>query len=197
MNRNFICGLVACLIFPGAGVAQAEDAKCEAEDRRIIIETVASVGVADAWSMWTTKAGLERFFGPEADIEPQVGGEFSIHFFPDNPPGQRGAEAMLVLAFEPQERLSFTWNAPVMFPHARAQFTVVTVTFTAEGADKTKLRLVHDHFGAGHDWDETFDYFSTAWSGQVIPYFLYAVEHGGVSWGEMEVPPVDASIVSC
>ncbi|MEO1135371.1 MAG: SRPBCC domain-containing protein [Pseudomonadota bacterium] len=197
MFRLFISVLISSLSFSGIAVAQFEDTDCEIADRRIVVETLASIDIADVWDMWTTKDGLERFFGPEAEIDPEVGGKFSIHFFPDNPPGQRGAEDMIILAFEPQKRLSFTWNAPVMFPHARSQFTVVTVTFTTGDAGKTKLRLAHNHFGDGYDWDETFAYFSKAWSGQVIPYFLYALEHGGVAWGEMDVPPVNASIISC
>lgn len=177
--------------------AQTASKKCDLSQRRIVMEVTAAVPLSKAWALWTTKDGLQKFFGPEAEIDPRVGGEFSIHFFPDNARGQRGAEDMIILAYEPQTRLAFTWNAPVMFPHARRQFSVVTVTFAPTPEGGTKVRLMHDHFGEGPDWDETFDYFSQAWSVQVMPYFLYAAEHGSVTWGSMSVEPTPVSIEKC
>ena len=39
------------------------------------------------WQSWTSKAGIEAFFAPEAEIDPRVGGAFHIHMDPLAPPG--------------------------------------------------------------------------------------------------------------
>lgn len=187
--------IISCMaaflcFFPGA--LKARD--MTDPPRRIVVDVDASAPLAKAWSMWTTKEGIESFFAPEAVIEPRVGGEYSIHFFPDNPPGRRGAEGMIILAFEPEKRLSFTWNAPPAYPDARAQFTVVTVTFESKGTDKTRVALVHDHFGEGDEWDRTFEYFGSAWSDVVMPRFIYAAQNGAVDWNDIGFDPVEVTL---
>lgn len=172
----------------------AESFAAPPAEGRIVVAVEAPVPIEQAWRLWTTREGLESFFGQEAHIDPKVDGNFSIYFYPDRPAGLRGAENMRILAFEPMERISFTWNAPVELPYARMQRTVVTVRFKKMGEARTRVSMVHDHFGDGPEWDRTIDYFAPAWSGQVMPYFLYAAEHGSVSWGDMTVAPVEAVV---
>lgn len=195
MPLNFTRTASVAMAFAiGAVVVAANAADSSPADRRIFITVEAPVPLEDAWRLWTTREGLESFFGREAHIDPKVDGNLSIYFYPDRPPGVRGAEDMRILAFEPMRRLSFTWNAPVELPYARMQRSIVTVRFEAIGKARTRVSLIHDHFGDGPEWNRTIDYFAPAWSRQVIPYFLYAAEHGSVKWGDMSVASVEAVV---
>ncbi len=53
------------------------------------------------WEAWTTEAGLTGFFAPAVNLDLRVGGAFEILFYPDRPPGQRGAEGTWLMAIEP------------------------------------------------------------------------------------------------
>lgn len=85
--------------------AKAEPGSIETE---VIVEESADA----AWRRWTTADGLQSFFGRQCDIDRRVDGLMNIWFFPNNPPGARGAEGMRILALEPERRLVFTWDAP-------------------------------------------------------------------------------------
>jgi uncharacterized protein YndB with AHSA1/START domain len=89
---------------------------------------------------------------------------------------------MRVLAWEPNRRLAFTWNAPAQLAYARAQRTMVTVDFTAVGADSTRVTLRHIGWGSGPEWDAAIEYFEPAWNGFVMPMLRYRVANGPVDW---------------
>lgn len=151
-------------------------------ERQIVITVEVVAPVEECWRLWATEHGLESFLAPDVDMDPRVGGALSVYFNPEQAPGLRGAEEMVVLSMEAPTRLSFTWNAPPRFPHARSQLAVVTVRFAEVDEGHTKVSLIHDHFGDGYDWDETFKYFIAGWSQSVMPRFVYAAENGGVNW---------------
>src|SRR4029450_2814801 len=119
-----------------------EDDRLLEYSRIEVMETVAAP-LADAWRCWSTTPGPLDFFPPRPEIEPHPGGPFEIWFMPANPPGQRGAEGLKVLSVLPGEMISFEWNAPPKFEHARPQKTWVVVTFHSVDAAHTRVRLVH------------------------------------------------------
>lgn len=154
-------------------------------------EAVVAVSLDDAWALWTTETGLESFFAPDAIIEPEVMGEFSIHFFPANEPGRRGAEGMRILAIESGDRLLFTWNAPPNLPHARAQMATVEVTFDALPGGATLVTLTHGNFGRHDEWTATRAYFESAWQ-VVLGRLQYAAANGAIDWDNIPEAPYTA-----
>ena len=98
-----------------------------AGDRVLRAEMVLGAPLDDVWKAWASEEGVKTFFAPGAHIEPRVDGAYEIFFNPQGAPGQRGAEGMRVLAFEPPRRLAFTWNAPPTLPAIRGQRTMVVV----------------------------------------------------------------------
>jgi len=158
----------------------------------ILKEVVVPLSLEDAWDQWTLPAGLQSFFAREAIVEPHVLGEYSIHFFPEGEPGQRGAEDMRILAFEPGDRLTFTWNAPPHLPLARAQMAVVEITFDAVSETRTRVTLRHDHFGRNADAKLARAYFNAAWP-VVLARSVYAAINGPIDWDN---PPPDLMLGS-
>jgi uncharacterized protein YndB with AHSA1/START domain len=91
-----------------AVVVAATPAAFAAEERRIFKEVDVKAPVAEVWKAWTTRAGVESFFAPEAVVEPRPGGAFFVHFNPYAPPGLKGADDMRVLAVQEPRMISFT-----------------------------------------------------------------------------------------
>lgn len=152
-----------------------------AQDRVLRAEFVLKAPVDQVWALWTTEAGIRSFLAPAANIEPKVDGLYEILFSPDKPPGQRGAEGLRIIAFEPPRRLVFTWNAPPDQPSIRAQRTVVELRLEPSGQD-TRLTFLHWGWGSGPDWDRAFVYFDRAWGSFVLPSLVHRVDFGPIDW---------------
>ena len=138
------------------------------------------------WDAWTTESGAKTFFAPDCRIDLRPGGAYEMYFKPSADPGLRGGKGMIILSVQPEKMLSFTWNAPPHLPEAREQMTHVTIRFSEIDADLTNVRLYHDGWGSGGEWDEAFQYFNEAWKLVVLPRLAFRFEHGPVDW---ESPP--------
>jgi uncharacterized protein YndB with AHSA1/START domain len=176
---------VALAILPGTARA----------DRVLRTELVLDAPVATLWKLWTTEEGITSFFAPGCRIEPKVDGAFDIYFNPAAPAGEKGAEGMRILAFEPNARLAFTWNAPPSQPVIRAQRAIVDVRFVPQGPAKTKVVFTHYGWGDGPEWDVAYGYFDRAWNTVVLPRLAWRVAHGPIDWKKSpEVEPWTTSL---
>jgi uncharacterized protein YndB with AHSA1/START domain len=164
-----------------------------AAERAIDKEVLVPAPLAAVWADWTTKAGIESFFAPEAEIEPRVGGAFHIHMNPYAEPGMKGADEMRFMALQPMKMLSFDWNAPPSLPEARQQRTFVVVRLFDVDGKSTRVTLHQVGWGEGGEWDKTFAYFDRAW-GNVLSNLRKRHESGPVDWTEwrarLQAPPV-------
>jgi uncharacterized protein YndB with AHSA1/START domain len=169
-----------------------------AGDRVLRTEMVLSAPVEAVWNAWASEEGVKTFFAPGAHVEPRVDGAYEILFNPQGERGQRGAEGMRVLAFEPPRRLAFTWNAPPTIPSIRGQRTMVVVELEpAPGAPaRTRLKFTHLGWGDGADWDQAYSYFDHAWGGVVLPRLKQRFEKGPIDWtaAPPDLPPVAGSL---
>lgn len=164
-----------------------------ASDRILRAEIELPAPVSEVWKVWTTEAGVTSFFAPGAHIEPRIDGAYEIFFNPKAEPGMRGADGMRILAFEPERRLAFTWNAPPSIPAIRGQRTMVVVELQPAGEGRTKLRFTHLGWGEGTDWDAAYAYFDKAWSTFVLPNLKHRFEKGPVDWLKAEpAPPLES-----
>jgi uncharacterized protein YndB with AHSA1/START domain len=145
-------------------------------------EIVLNANLAKVWSAWTTDEGIRSFFAPACKIEAYVGGAYEIYFHPDENEGFRGAEGTRILAFEPMNFFSFTWNNPPSIPALRWQFTHVSLHFNAANENLTYLKLIHQGWVPGEDWQKARDYFSRAWGQVVLPRLTNMLESGPVKW---------------
>jgi uncharacterized protein YndB with AHSA1/START domain len=172
---RYVCFL-SVLLLPSIAAAQ---------ERVLRAELDLPASPATVWNLWTTAEGLRSFFAPGARIEPVVDGDFEILFSPDAPKGQRGAEGLRVIGFEPESRFAFTWNAPNELPSIRAQRTVVEIRLkpTASG---THMTFLHWGWGLGPEWDKAYDYFDKAWGGFVLPSLVNRITAGPLDW---KTPP--------
>lgn len=163
-------------------------------NERIISGTVICDGaIQDVWQAWTTENGATTFFAPACKIEPQIGGAYEMYFNPDGAPGQKGGEGLTILALQKHKMLSFTWNAPPHIPTVRGQFTSVIIRFDKLNLNQTRCTLFHSGWGDGGEWDEAFEYFSSAWLKVVLPRLVYRFKHGPIDWNN---PPPDIDSIN-
>jgi uncharacterized protein YndB with AHSA1/START domain len=164
-----------------AGLTVLLPAGARADDRILRVEVRLPAPVEDVWRAWTTEEGVRTFFAPGSRIDPRVDGPYEILFFPEAPPGRRGAEGARLLVIEPPRRLAFTWDAPPDQPRIRAQRTVVFVELEPEG-NRTRLLFTHLGWGRGAEWDAAYDYFDHAWRAVVLPRLMYRFANGPIDW---------------
>ena len=155
-------------------------------ERVIICEIDIPATIKEVWKAWTTKEGAESFFAPRCNIDLKVGGAYEMLFNLEASPGEQGGEGMVILAIQSESMLSFTWNSPPHLTTVRGQRTHVVVRFSETDEGKSRVTLHHDGWGEGGEWDEAFDYFSSAWGDVVLPRLKYRFEHGPIDW---ENPP--------
>lgn len=134
-------------------------------------EAVVAAPIAEVWKSWATSEGMTAFTGAKTAIEPAPGGKFEIYWKGDAPEGERGSEGCRVLSAEPMRMLSFDWNAPPQFAHARAERTWVVVSMEEAGSGQTRVRITHHGWAEkiatqsahAEEWRSVRAYFSSAW----------------------------------
>jgi|GEM_PF-2309130 len=156
----------------GGGAKTVEKAAApQGELDPIVIEAVVPAMPGEVWKCWATEEGMKSFM-TDCKIELKIGGAYELYFGgEDVPKGERGSEGCKVLSYEPGQMLSFTWNAPPKFAHARAERTWVVVHVDPHGPHATKVTLRHYGFAEkaaefpGHagEWKEARAYFVNAW----------------------------------
>ena len=136
-----------------------------------------------AWATWTTVEGLQSFLAPRAEVDLRVDGTFSALFFPGNPPGERGAEGMRIVALEPPDRLLITWDSPVEFGPIREQRALVEVRVEPVGEESTRISLRHFGWGDGEGWSDVRTYFVGAWR-IVFDRLQRSYAEGPIDWSQ-------------
>lgn len=166
--------IVAAILTTSISIAQQE--------RSIVGEILVLGQLAEVYNAWTTVEGIKTFFAPDGKVELKAYGSYEMYFLPNAEQGSKGGEGCKILAFENNKMLSFTWNAPPSLPEVRKHFTHVTIYFFSEGKDLTKVKLIHNGWGTGEEWDKAFNYFSTAWLKVVLPRLKYRFQNGPIEW---------------
>src|SRR5690606_10640524 len=98
-------------------------------------------------------------------------------------------EGCKVLSYLPRSMLSFEWNAPPKFEHARALRTWVVINLEEIAPERTRVELTHLGFAEraaeypDHraEWEEVRAYFSTAWPRVVEALVQHFAEPAEVS----------------
>ena len=155
-------------------------------DRAVYAEITIPASLDEVWQAWTTEAGAVSFFAPRLRIDLRPGGAYEMYFDLDEQPGKQGGEGMHFLAIQPEQMLSFTWNAPPELPSVRGEMTHVVVRLYPLDSHATRVTLKHDGWGSGGEWDQAFEYFERAWPKIVLPRLRYRFVVGPIDW---ERPP--------
>lgn len=115
---------------------------------RTTIEAVIDAPVDAVWTAYTTKAGLESWMVPHAEVELAVGGKMFTHFDPNGKIGDPQTIEHTILAHEPKRMLSLrVAKAPVGLPFAAAIQRIWSVVYFTPEGEKTRVTEVTMGFG--------------------------------------------------
>ncbi|MFN0136422.1 MAG: SRPBCC domain-containing protein, partial [Phycisphaerae bacterium] len=158
---------------------------------KIDIDVTVKATPAEVWTAWTTNEGLHTWMSPNTNVECRIGGPFEIYFNAAAPAGERGSDGCKILSYVPGEMLSYDWNAPPQFAHARQNRTWVVILLSAVGEKETKVRLVHlgwDDMQKAHpdhaaEWKQVHEYFTKAWA-MKLGHLKQRFATGPMKWDE-------------
>lgn len=187
MKEKFIVLLICALSMPLTANAAGESAARSPDDLEIApvyANRCIDAGIDRVWDSWTTASGIRSFFARDGVVEPRVDGEYSVLFFPENPPGQRGAEGMRIVAYEPTKRLLITWNQPPQFTTLTGQRTLVEYRFRERTDCGTEVQVKHFGWGQSDEWAQAREYFQGAWE-TILDRLEYRYEHGSLDWDNL------------
>ncbi|OGU35442.1 MAG: hypothetical protein A2068_07890 [Ignavibacteria bacterium GWB2_35_6b] len=155
-------------------------------EKVIQYEVVVNAEVSEVYETWTTPEGIKTFFAPECEVELKLFGSYHIYFNPQNPVGTKGAEDEMIISFQKNKMLSFTWGFPPVLPDLRDnQKTIVTLRFEDLGNNKTKIVFTQSGWGEGEDWDKGYGYFEKAWKDIVFKNLVDRFENGPIDWNSL------------
>src|SRR5262249_3790155 len=127
MPMRGICASIALVLL--AGFAALPPAAAAAEDR-VITEGVIDAGLAEVWTAFTTKEGLESWMAAHAEIDLKVGGTIRTHYDAKGKLGDDRTIENTILCFDPKRMLSIKVSrAPAGFPFPSAVKDMWTVIY--------------------------------------------------------------------
>lgn len=110
---------------------------------RIVNEAVIDAPVEAVWTAYTTKAGLESWMAPQADVELVLGGKLRTHFASGGSLGDPETIEHTILSFEPNRMLSMrVTRAPASLPYPTAALRLWAVVYFAPEGTKTRVTEV-------------------------------------------------------
>jgi uncharacterized protein YndB with AHSA1/START domain len=109
----------------------------------VVHENVIQASVDDVWAAFTTKAGIESWMVPHAEIDLRVGGKMRTTYNKDATLGDDSTIENTILSYDPKRMLSIrATKAPKGFPFVKALEAMWTVIyFEAAGPGRTKVTV--------------------------------------------------------
>jgi uncharacterized protein YndB with AHSA1/START domain len=113
----------------------------------------------------TEPGEIVKWFGPEARVDPRVGGEYYISWGP-------GMDmTKIISAWEPGAHFGVSSGRSIAYsskgqPVETGVTQIIGVDYYIEAAGDgvTRLRLVQSGFGEGAAWDDEFEGIKTGWA---------------------------------
>ena len=129
-------------------------------------EIIVDCSRESAFEMWTTSAGVAKFFSPDSLIELHPGGAYEMYFGlgPDEN-GRRGSQGSKVVSVLPNEFFIFDWSFPPSTPELRRTEAKTHVMVAFEAIDERHCRVKLTQYGwkTGEEWDKGYSYFDRVW----------------------------------
>lgn len=147
-----------------AKVAFAPDVQPPAQStgRTLIHEVEVDATPQEVWDAFTTKAGIEAWMVPLAEMDLRLDGTLKTNY--DKTAGIGGAGTIVhhILSYEPGRMFSARFDVPEKAKALKlAEATWWTVTIAPAGDNKTRVRHTHQGFGEGPEWDTVYGFFDS------------------------------------
>ncbi len=133
--------------------------------RALNFEATLNLSPPEVFLLWSTSAGVKKFFAPDAKVDPAFGGRYEIIFDPESDPDGKsaGTHGARILRYEKDKALAFEWTMPPFAPELNTKPlpTWIELQFEAVAghSGKTRISIAHYGFGNGENWDKSYKFF--------------------------------------
>jgi uncharacterized protein YndB with AHSA1/START domain len=160
--------LVTAVIAQSALVAAAQEVRntsyITASGERVLrIETVVPLSTGNVWKAWTTPQELSKWIAPVVAIDLRIGGTISTNYDQKATIGDAGTIRLPIINYIENQLITFKVNLNETFPKSTReedQNLQEIVQILDLGDGKTKVVSAMVGWGAGKDWDQTYDFFA-------------------------------------
>ncbi len=132
---------------------------------KIGLEIAINSSIDSVWEAWTKNDVITKWFPPEANIEPRVGGPFEL-FFDRTNHSHESTQGCVFTKVEKFKVLEFTWKGPGQFADIMnnpSSLTTVKVEFSKDEG-KTKVKFEHEGWGTSSDWNNARKWHEEQWN---------------------------------
>lgn len=128
------------------------------------LQATLACGPAEAFRLFTTGPGLERWLAPRAEVEAKVGGRYELHWNPADP-SDNHTRGCTITALAPDELVAFDWRGPSALAAGMNNdpLTHVVVSFVPLAAG-TRVHLVHSGWPSSAEGQAARAWFEQAWT---------------------------------
>jgi uncharacterized protein YndB with AHSA1/START domain len=160
-----ILSLIVVLTMFSAGVLPAWTPEGKKKTGRAIsIEAIVKAPRQRVFDLWITENGAKKFIGLNANIQPHIGGDYTIFFDPDDE--RLSSKGAKLLRIDRPNFLAFEWKGtPDMIDMNQLPLsTWVELEFIPAENNQTHLKFNHYGFGEGGTWDNSVEFFTRSWN---------------------------------
>ena len=180
---SYVVALSGCVVAPQVKAQRSERGSVSTSDLSGSVVVARDVGWA--WSSWTRAEQTQGFLARAATIGEEVGEPYELYFLPGQRTSASGTRGGVILTFEPQTTLAFTWTPAPGFDLHGVE-TSVHVTFTRLGPLRTRVSVSHSGFYDGAHFDAMRAYYAAFWSETLARFWHYAGGRTTAAWPPQE-----------
>ena len=164
-------------------------------ERVLRIETVVPASTENVWKAWTAPQELSKWIAPVVAIDLKIGGTISTNYDQKATIGDPGTIRLPIINYIENQLITLKVNLNEKFPKSARDEDhnlqeIVQIVDLGDGKTKVVSSMVG--WGAGKDWDQTYDFFARGneWTYRQLAKYLSSL--APVSMAE-PAPAVDAS----
>lgn len=151
-------------------------------ERTLTCEVIVDAALDEVWEAFTTKAGIESWMVPLAEVDFRIGSTIKTNYNKEAGIGGPGTIVHHILAYEPHHMLAMRFDAPPEAGDKKlAENTWVITRMEPISANQTRVTESMVGWGTGPEWDKVYEFFEkgNAWTlGQLKKKFAKPA-HGG------------------
>jgi uncharacterized protein YndB with AHSA1/START domain len=160
--------LVTAVLAQSALVAAAQEVRntsyiTTSGERVLHIETVVPVSTENVWKAWTTPQELSKWIAPVVAIDLKIGGTISTNYDQKATIENPGTIRLPIINYIENQLITLKVNLNEKFPKSTRDEDhnlqeIVQIVDLGDGKTKVVSSMVG--WGAGKDWDKTYDFFA-------------------------------------
>ena len=164
-------------------------------ERVLRIETFVPVSTEDVWKVWTAPQELSKWIAPVVAIDLRIGGTLSTNYDQKATIGNPGTTQLPIINYIEKQLITLKVNLNDKFPQKVRDEDLnlqEIVQIVDLGDGKTKVVSSMVGWGAGKDWDQTYDFFARGneWTYRQLAKYLSSLAAVTMA---VPAPAVDAS----